>query len=368
MRAILLGSIAGPGLALLLMAGAAAAQEKPSLFDFMSETDPPSFATADEAVGAFKDALAADDFNRVAELLGLDATKLATDEGVQDTYQQIKTGTAKKLSVKNDEDREILNIGDELWPLPFPLVKGDDGRWAFDTESGIEEIINRRIGENELQAIDTARSYVDAQKDYQSEDHDADGVLEYAQKLISTEGQHDGLYWPAVEGEDDSPAGMELEQAQLDKAKAGDGYFGYTFRILDKQGENIAGGAYDYVINGNMIGGFALIARPVTYEETGTQTFVVNQAGIVYQKDLGKDTAALADAITAFDPDESWQIVPDFGTGCRGREWAGSAGQRASGQARGRSGVASGEVTRSPGLTLPIRSRPRQRHEDRVFG
>ncbi len=171
-------------------------------------------------------------------------------------------------------------------------MKGDDGKWYFDTYAGLEEIVNRRVGENELEAISTARAYVDAQQDYAEADHDGDGVLEYAQKLISTEGETDGLYWPTDDVNGESPAGDGIDLAELDKSKAGEGYFGYKFRILTGQGDNIAGGAYDYVINGNMIAGFALIAWPAKYGETGVKTFAVNQHGVVYETDLGRSDGA----------------------------------------------------------------------------
>jgi hypothetical protein len=269
------------------------------------------FADPDAAVAAFKATLAANDFDGLAKLLGLDAAKARTAEGIMDRFAEIRDAAARLLAVEGDGDQRILNLGDKVWPFPFPLRKGKDGLWSFDTRAGIEEIVNRRIGENELQAIATTRSYVDAQRDYAADDRDADGVLEYAQKLVSGEGQTDGLYWPMEQGDGDSPAGAFVSQAALDKAKAGDGYFGYRFRILRGQGENIAGGRYDYVINGNMIAGFALIAAPVTYGETGVSTFAVNQAGTVYEKDLGPDTAAIVKGIVRFNPDKTWKIVKD---------------------------------------------------------
>ena len=188
-------------------------------------------------------------------------------------------------------------------------MKGDDGKWSFDTYAGLEEIVNRRVGENELQAIDTARLYVEAQRDYAAEDRDADGVLEFAQKLISSEGTMDGLYWPIEQGDGTSPLGPNLDDAALDKAMQGKGYFGYKYRILNEQGDNVAGGKYNYVINGNMIAGFGLIAYPANYPYSGVSTFVVNHAGIVYEKDLGDDTAAIAEKITSFDPDKTWEVV-----------------------------------------------------------
>jgi hypothetical protein len=161
-----------------------------------------------------------------------------------------------------------------------------------------------------LQTIETMRAYVDAQEDYASEDRDEDGVEEFAQKLVSSEGMTDGLYWPTDDVHGESPAG-DLDQSELDDAAKGDGYFGYKYKILASQGDNIAGGAYDYVINGNMIGGFALLAWPAKYGETGVKTFAVNQSGIVYETDLGPATEAIVKYIDRFNPDESWDVVAD---------------------------------------------------------
>ncbi|MBP1883887.1 DUF2950 domain-containing protein [Sinorhizobium mexicanum] len=288
-----------------------AQQQAPGLDDYAADEDPPVFDDPLKAVEAFKSALAANDFDGLAKLLGLDAAKLRTGEGVMDTFALIREGAARNVVVRDLDERKILQIGDRLWPLPFPITKGEDGKWAFDTYVGLEEIVNRRVGENELEAIDTARAYVDAQKDYAAQDRDADGVLEYAQKLISSPGQTDGLYWPADQGDGDSPVGDAISQAALEKAKAGEGYFGYRFRILTSQGDNIAGGKYDYVINDNMIAGFGLIAWPVTYAETGVKTFLVNQQGIVYERDLGPSTEAIVPFIDRFDPDDKWTVVAD---------------------------------------------------------
>ena len=269
---------------------------------------PTAFATPEEAVAAFKSALAADGYDALATLLGLDAAKVKAADGIDERIAEIRAGVAKLLAIKEDGDQRILNIGPEVWPFPFPLRKGEDGKWAFDTYAGVEEILNRRVGENELQAIATARAYVEAQREYASEDRDEDGVLEYAQKLVSTEGATDGLYWPAEQGDGDSPAGDLVNQAAFDKAKAGEGYFGYHFRILRSQGNQVAGGRYDYVINGNMIAGFALIAWPVKHAETGVNTFMVNQAGIVYEKDLGPNTEAIVKETFRFNPDKTWAV------------------------------------------------------------
>jgi hypothetical protein len=289
---------------------AANADEDPGIFALEAEEDPPLFDNAEAAVDAFKKALAADDFDGLAKLLGLDAAKLRKADGVMDTYAQIREGAAKKLVVVDIDNGKILQIGEKLWPLPFPLLKAEDGKWAFDSEAGLEEIVNRRVGENELEAIATMRAYVEAQEDYAEGDHDGDAVEEFAQKLISSEGATDGLYWPPDEVNGESPAG-DLNQAELEDASKGEGYFGYRFKILTSQGDNIAGGTYDYVINGNMIGGFGLLAWPAKYAETGVKTFAVNQDGIVYETDLGPATDAIVKYIDRFDPDDSWDVVKD---------------------------------------------------------
>ena len=318
----LLHGIGAAALAAVLFAGAtfpAFAQEQAAdtasadtgIFALEAAAEPPLFDDPGAAVEAFKKALADNDFDGFASLLGLDAAKLKESEGVTDTFAQIREGAARKITVVDIDNGKILQIGDKLWPFPFPLLKGDeDGKWAFDTQAGLEEIVNRRVGENELQTIATLRDYVEAQKDYAELDRDGDGVLEFAQRLISSEGATDGLYWPADPVNGESPAGG-IDNAELEDAAAGEGYFGYRYKILTGQGDNIAGGAYDYVINGNMIGGFGLLAWPVAYGETGVHTFAVNQHGNVYEADLGPATVQIVKHIDRFNPDETWSIVKD---------------------------------------------------------
>ncbi|WP_442579372.1 DUF2950 domain-containing protein [Mesorhizobium sp. ASY16-5R] len=292
-------------------AQAADAGEDPGIFALEAEEDPPLFDSAEAAIDAFKKTLADNDFDGLAKLLGLDAAKLKVEDGIMDTFARIREATAKKLVVSDIENGKTLQIGDKLWPFPFPLLKGDDdGKWAFDSEAGLEEIVNRRVGENELEAIATVRAYVDAQEEYAEDDHDGDGVEEFAQKLISSEGATDGLYWPTDAEHGQSPAG-DLNQAELEDARKGEGYFGYRFKILTGQGDNVAGGAYDYIINGNMIGGFGLLAWPVKYGETGVKTFAVNQQGIVYEIDLGEATGQIVKYIDRFNPDDTWTVVND---------------------------------------------------------
>ncbi|MEE4239649.1 MAG: DUF2950 family protein [Anderseniella sp.] len=280
-------------------------------FERFVGAQPTVFETPEDAVTAFKAAVAATDYEGLALLLGLDAAELKKADGIDQRIAEIRDGAAKLLNVEGDGGQKTLKLGYEVWPFPFPLRKNDDGKWAFDTYAGLEEIVNRRVGENELQAIATMRAYVEAQREYASADHDGDGVLEYAQKLVSSNGATDGLYWPIEQGDGESPAGPFVDQAALDKAQAGDGYFGYRFRILRAQGNQVAGGRYHYVINGNMIAGFGLVAWPARYAETGVKTFVVNQAGIVYEADLGRNTERLARKIRRFNPNKSWNVVSD---------------------------------------------------------
>ena len=282
----------------------------PEIESFLSASEPPVFDTPEAALDAFKAALQTDGVDAVATLLGLDAAKLKADENTDVTLAAIKEGAAKQLILSGDGDRRTVQIGEKLWPLPFPVVKGDDGKWAFDTFDGLAEIVNRRVGENELQAIETMRAYVDAQEDYASEDRDEDGVEEFAQKLVSSEGTTDGLYWPTDDVNGESPAG-DLDQSELDDAAKGEGYFGYKYKILTGQGAEIAGGAYDYVINGNMIAGFGLVAWPAKYGETGVKTFAVNQHGVVYETDLGPATSDVVKYIDRFNPGDSWTVVAD---------------------------------------------------------
>jgi hypothetical protein len=288
-----------------------AAQETIDLSSLASAQEPPAFDNPESAVEAFKASLQKTDTDDLSKLLGLNAQKVAADENAKETFEALREGAARAVTLQGGEFRKLVLIGDRLWPLPFPLVKGTDGKWYFDTFDGIEEIVNRRVGENELEAIATVRAYIEAQEDYASVDRDDDGVVEFAQKLISSDGAADGLYWPTDEAHGESPAGDSIDQEELDDARKGEGYFGYHFRPLTAQGDNIAGGAYDYIINGNMVAGFGLIAWPAKYGETGVKTFVVNQNGIVYEADLGAATAEIVKYIDRFNPDAAWNIVND---------------------------------------------------------
>jgi hypothetical protein len=227
------------------------------------------------------------------------------------TYGLIHEGAARRMRLEDLGGRKIVAIGDRLWPLPFPLSQGEGAKWSFDTRVGLEEIVNRRIGENELATIATIRDFVLAQHEYASEDRNGDGIYEYAQKLISTPGMRDGLYWQPGPYEEESPASALVETAAFGKAKRGGGYFGYRYRILTAQGPNVLGGKQSYVVNGHMTAGFAVIAWPVEYRVTGVQTFIANGMSLIYQRDLGPRTEEKAADIKDFNPDRNWTIVEE---------------------------------------------------------
>ncbi len=213
------------------------------------------------------------------------------------------------------ESKATLVLGDEEWPFPIPLVR-HAGAWHFDAKSGAQEIVNRRIGRNELNAIEVCRSYVVAQRNYAMDGGDDLNRGDYARRFVSSPGHHDGLYWPMKPGEAESPIGLEMAAARAEGYGGSDQmapgerqpYHGYFYKILERQGPAAPGGARNYLVDGHMAAGFALIAFPAKYGDSGVTTFIVNQDGIVYEKDLGRDTAALATAITQFNPDLSWNM------------------------------------------------------------
>lgn len=294
----------------LLAAGPVAAQMQTDLTEFAAGT-PPSFDKPSDALERLKSVLSSDDAAGFANLLGLSAEKLGASGEAATTYGLIRAGAQRQLQMQDLSGRKIILIGDRLWPLPFPLAQAKDGKWTFDTEVGLEEIVNRRVGANELATIQTMHDYLVAQYEYARQDQDEDGVYEFARRLISTPGKRDGLYWPPGTFDVDSPAGALIETAAFGRAEQGGGYYGYRYRILTGQGDNVLGGKQSYIVNKNMTGGFALIAWPVNYGVTGVQTFIVNNAGIVYERDLGERTEEKASAIREFNPDASWEIVSD---------------------------------------------------------
>jgi hypothetical protein len=294
----------------LAWAAPSMSQGQTNLHEFEAGT-PPAFDDPSAALEQLKTVLGTNDVDGLAKLLGLDAAKLQASNEAMISYATIREGAARQLKLQDVGDRKVVLIGDILWPLPFPLSKNKDGKWAFDTEVGLQEIVNRRVGQNELSTIQTMHDYVSAQYAYAQIDEDEDGLFEFAQKLISTPGQRDGLYWEPGTFDEESPAGPLIETAAFSKGKRGEGYYGYRYRILTAQGPNVIGGKQSYIVNGNMTGGFALIAWPVAYRVTGVQTFIVNGADIVYQRDLGPETEQRAAAIKEFNPDDNWTVVRD---------------------------------------------------------
>ena len=274
------------------------------------------FQTPDAAVEAVLNALRANDNKALLEIFGSRYAKkiVTTDHVGQGVIRMRAYRAAQEMLVLQKEGNDKLNmvIGYEAWPVPIPLIKEAKG-WRFDTAAGIDEIISRRIGRNELSAIEVSRAYVNAQRSYASRDRDGDKVLEYAQIIKSSKGAHDGLYWEAKAGGEVSPFGpLVAEQSDyLEGRKPGDPFKGYYFKILTRQGKRAPGGRHDYVINGNMIAGFAMVAFPADYRTSGIMTLLVSHNDTVLQKDLGPDTPFLGRAMHAYDPDATWQEVKD---------------------------------------------------------
>jgi hypothetical protein len=275
-----------------------------------------TFETPEAAVDALMVALKADSDSAMLAIFGEEHRDLVIDPDRAAASENRATILAAmqtlRLLEEPSADRRVLVIGDEAWPLPVPIVRSGN-RWRFATEQGADEVVNRRIGANERNAIHALRAYIDAQRAYAARDRDGDGVLQYAQKLASSPGKHDGLYWPADEakGEEASPFGplIATSAAYFKGRVAGDPYRGYYFRIMTRQGKNAPGGAYSYIINGRMIAGFAMIAYPAQYGRTGVMTFIVNHNGKVYEKDLGKDSTTVGAKTTTFDPGAGWKEV-----------------------------------------------------------
>ena len=256
------------------------------------------------AVEALVDSLARNDDAEMRAILGLNYERLMSlDDLSADDRLAFLAAWAKGHRLLRDSDtvaRLELNSG---WTLPIPVVRTGSG-WIFDTRAGKDEMRTRRIGRNELAAIETMYAYVDAQREYAEQDRNGDGILEFAQKILSSPGKQDGLSWPTTADEPESPAGPLLETKDLK-----DGYHGYRFKILKAQGKSAPGGARSYVNGGRMTEGFALVGWPARYGETGLMTFIVNHDGVVYEKYLGPDTANLVGAMTKFNPDASWRAV-----------------------------------------------------------
>jgi len=277
-----------------------------------------TFAAPEEAVKALLDIVKKGDLNALLALFGTDGKELiaASDPVAARQNLQVFAVAAREQWRLDDAapDRKTLVVGYEEWPFPVPLVKSAQG-WQFDTAAGREEVLARRIGRNELSAIATTRAYVGAQQRYAAQAHDGKQAGVYAGKFRSDPGEENGLYWPTGRGQKRSPLGDLVAEAAAEGRPAGasnsqrSAFHGYHFKILTAQGKAASGGARNYVVKGDMTGGFALVAWPAQYDVTGVMTFVVNQDGSVRQKDLGPDTDAAARKMTAYNPDASWQEV-----------------------------------------------------------
>ena len=293
-----------------------AAETKPAAPPKPAVVPPKQFASAEEAVQAFVAALRAGDTKALVVILGSEGRGLVVsgdpvaDRQAREKFLQ-SYDAANKLAARGDTTM-TLQVGADEWPLPIPLVKQGE-RWRFDPRQGREEIIARRIGRNELYTMQTCLAIVDAQREYYAQDHNGDGILEYARQFASTPGKRDGLYWPTQSGEQPSPLGDLVVRARAEGYRRAEGgptpYYGYMYRILTAQGPAAPGGAHEYVVRGHMIAGFAVVAFPAQYGVSGVMTFIVNQDGDVYQKDLGPNTRATAMAMKTFDPDKTWTKV-----------------------------------------------------------
>lgn len=273
-----------------------------------------TFASAEQAMDGLVAALRDGNAKAIGKVLGPGSEKLigsgdpVSDKNLRERFLAAVAEGSKPA--KRDDGRVFFAIGKDEWPFPIPVVM-TAGSWRFDAKAGAEEILDRRIGENELNTINVCLGYVDAQREYATEDRNHDGFIEYAEQFVSDPGKRNGLYWPAQVGETESPIGPFMAAAQAKGYSYNKGkrtpYYGYYYRILKAQGPHASGGAIDYVVRGHMIGGFALVAFPSRYGSSGVMTFIVNHEGQVYQKDLGPKTAEIAEKMTLFDPDPSWK-------------------------------------------------------------
>jgi hypothetical protein len=277
-----------------------------------------TFSTAQDGAKSLMDAIRADDKTELVVIFGDEGQELISsgDEVAdkQDRQRFLKGYETKHRLVASGENTKSLHVGADDWGFPIPLVR-NGGKWYFDTAQGKQEILYRRIGRNELGAIDVCQTYVQIQRDYASSGHDGETAGTYAQQIMSNPGKHNGLYWETKDGETQSPAGLLLAQAAGEGYSAAPSdtkrspYHGYFYRILKAQGNAAPGGARDYVGGGKLASGFALVAFPAEYRSSGVMTFIVNQQAVVYQKDLGENTANIAGQMTEFNPDKTWTHV-----------------------------------------------------------
>lgn len=282
---------------------------------FAATVQQETFSAPEQAVDALVAASRAAKKDQLLQILGPDAeTLIKSGDRVADNAARSRFVAAYDTEHKIEQEganKAVLVIGEENWPYPIPLVR-EGSVWRFDTEAGKQEILNRRIGRNELNAIEVCRAYVEAQREYAAQNRQNSGTLEYAMHFMSTPGKHDGLYWQVGSGEEPSPLGPLVAQARAEgyASRAPHSkrqpYHGYFYKILKRQGPHAPGGTMDYVVDGHMTGGFALVAFPARYGDSGVMTFIVNQAGIVYERNLGPDTASIAKSMIEYDPDEGW--------------------------------------------------------------
>jgi hypothetical protein len=278
----------------------------------------PVFDSDQAAADALLAAVRANDHAQVHRLLGPEWKELLSGDPVEDAddFKDFAARSAEGMRIeKADDSTSLLRVGSDNWLFPIPIVRDSQGKWFLDAAAGKQEVLARRVGQNELEAIHICRLYVQAQREYARQDPDGAGVPHYAQRILSTPGKRDGLYWHTAADQPKSPLARWVEQEKLEGYAPAPGkhmpYRGYRFRILKRQGPDAPGGAIDYLNNGKMTGGFALVAYPVVYRSSGVMTFIVNQDGKVYQKDLGSDTAQTARHMTEFNPDKSWTLVND---------------------------------------------------------
>ena len=319
MRSMELGQTVLAGLFALALpalttAGTMAAE--PTSAPAPAQTVAKTFATPLAAADALLVAGGRKDTSALYEVLGPGSEKVISsgDETMDRSNREIfiLAASDKTTLYSMTPGTVFLMVGDDDWPFPIPIVKGEKG-WFWDTAAGREEILSRRIGRDELSAMELCRTFVQAQREYALANPDTKGVGVYAQRFLSTEGKRDGLYWPAKDGEPASPMGPLVAKAAQDGYAAATGssgprpFYGYYFKILRSQGKDSPGGAKDYVKDGKMTGGFALVAWPAEYGNSGVMTFLVNQTGIVFQKDLGPKTADIAKAMDQFNPDLTWK-------------------------------------------------------------
>ncbi|RZB33674.1 MAG: hypothetical protein SRB2_03785 [Desulfobacteraceae bacterium Eth-SRB2] len=276
-----------------------------------------SFLSPEKAVTSLVTAVRANDMEEMLAILGPESRELifSGDDVADRTGREKFLNAYERMNMlqKVSADKVTLCIGKDNWPMPIPMVKAGEKKWVFDAEQGKQEILNRRIGRNELHVMDVLDAYTDAQHEYASKDCGGGGMVEFAQNLISTQGKSDGLYWEVKEGEKQSPLGPLVARA----AKEGyadanlSPFHGYYFKILKGQGKDAQGGAYDYVVKGKMLLGFALVAYPAEYGNSGVMTFIVNQEGIIHEKDLGVNTTRTAEKMKIFNPDKTWKKVKE---------------------------------------------------------